>query len=260
METESFTVSEFAKYTGVSIRTLHYYEEKDLMNPNRDKMTGHRIYHKADAIRLHQITIMKSLGFRLREIKQYIQSDNLDSHFRDILKLQETKLTQDRERIDTALETIQRTVHLIDQEEEIESNFLFSLILAMQTEKQQKEISKPIMKDEVWSKLFDATLSEKMQWEQKLLQFFKEVKRLAGKPSDNPEVIRMLEQLQNDLLEALNFQNYQELEQIFKIDHEQKENQENINQFLEEMDKLIYVPLTKKEEEWLDQVLDQFFN
>ncbi len=218
MDIEAFTVSEFATYTGVSIRTLHYYEEKKLMNPSRDKATGHRLYNKDDGIRLHQITIMKSLGFRLSEIKEYIQTDNLDLRFRDTLRLQEEKLKQDRERIDIALETIQRTVHLIYQEKEIDCILLFSLISGMQSEKQQKEIAKPIMKDEVWTKLFDVTLSEKMHWEQKLLHFFKEVKRLAGKPSDQPEVVEMLQQLQNDLLEILELQDYQELKQIFKMD------------------------------------------
>ncbi len=37
-------------------------------------------------------------------------------------------------------------------------------------------------------------------------------------------------------------------------------NQEKINQFLEEWDKLMYVPLTKKEEAWLDQIIEDFFN
>ncbi|WP_058306428.1 MerR family transcriptional regulator [Gracilibacillus massiliensis] len=260
METESFTVSEFASYTGVSIRTLHYYEEKNLMHPHRDRKTGHRIYRRKDAIRLHQITILKSLGFPLSEIKQYIQSDNMDLGFRDTLKIQEKKLKKDRERIDTSLEIIHRTVHLIDQEKEIDSTFLFSLIAGMQTEKQQREISKSILKDEALAKIFDVTLSEKMHSEQKLLNLFKEVKRLAGKPSDHPEVIRMLEKLQTYLFETLELQDYQELTQIFTIDLEEEENQEKINQFLKDWDKLMYLPLTKQEEAWLDQIVAEFFN
>ncbi|UOQ83702.1 MerR family transcriptional regulator [Gracilibacillus salinarum] len=161
METECFTVSVFAAYTGVSIRTLHYYEEKGLMNPKRDRMTGHRMYDKDDAIRLHQIVTMKFLGLPLKEIKSYIQSDNLDIRFKDTLRLQETKLKEERERIDIALEAIQRTTYLIEKEQEINSNLLFSLISGMQSEKQQKEMAKPIMKDDVLSKLFDAAITEK---------------------------------------------------------------------------------------------------
>ncbi|GAB2536734.1 MerR family transcriptional regulator [Gracilibacillus alcaliphilus] len=259
MEEESFTVSQFATYTGVSVRTLHYYEEKGLMQPNRNQTTGHRTYKKDDAIRLHQIMTMKFLGFQLGEIKKYIQSDQLDLRFKDTLRMQEAKLKEDKERIEMALETIERTVHLIDQEQEIDSQLLFSLLSNMQSEKRQMEIAKPIMKEEVWSRLFDSSVTEKMRWEQFMLQFLKEVKRVAGMPVDDPEVTTLLKQLLNYLVELLGLDSLEDLEHIFQIDIYQQENEEQINQFLKEMEKLTYIPLTKQEEAWLEAAFGHFY-
>ncbi|UOQ83701.1 hypothetical protein [Gracilibacillus salinarum] len=81
---------------------------------------------------------------------------------------------------------------------------------------------------------------------------------MSGKPADDPQVEAMLEHFLNYLLEKLDLQSYQELEQIFKMDLGQKENQEKIDQYLEEMDKLFYIPLTTKEEAWLGYIIEQY--
>lgn len=259
MDSESFTVSEFAAYTGVSVRTLHYYEEKKLMQPKRNQ-AGHRIYDKADAMRLHQIVTMKFLGLPLADIKKYIQSDALDLGFKDTLLLQEAKLREDKAQIETALETIQRTVHLMDQEEEIDSDLLFSLVSGIQTEKKQGEITKPMMKEEIWSRLSGLTTLEKMEHEKRLLQFFKEMKRLIGRSPEDPEVTAMVEQYVDYLLRLLKLDRIQDLEGIFKMDIHHEENEEQIQQFLKEMERLSYIPFNKQEEDWLEAVFDHFYH
>ncbi|WP_130858882.1 MerR family transcriptional regulator [Gracilibacillus phocaeensis] len=258
MDSEAFTVSEFAAYTGVSVRTLHYYEEKELMQPKRNQ-AGHRIYDKNDAMRLHQIMTMKFLGLPLAAIKKYLQSDALDLGFKDTLLLQQAKLREDKAQIETALETIQRTVHLMDQEEEIDSDLLFSLVSGIQSEKKQEEMTKPMMKEEIWSRLFGLTIMEKMEYEQKLLQFLKALKRLTGRPPEDPEVTAVVEDYFDYLLGLLKLDRIQDVEGIFKMDIHHEENEEQILQFLQEMERLSYIPFNKKEEAWLGEVFDHFY-
>ena len=57
-----------AKQSGVSIRTLHYYEEIGLLVPER-RANGYRVYGPEDLLRLQQILIQKSMGFALETIR-----------------------------------------------------------------------------------------------------------------------------------------------------------------------------------------------
>jgi DNA-binding transcriptional MerR regulator len=62
-------VGELAKRTGVSVRTLHWYEEIGLMSPSQRSEAGHRLYAAEDLGRLQQIRSLRQLGFSLDEIR-----------------------------------------------------------------------------------------------------------------------------------------------------------------------------------------------
>lgn len=62
-------VGELAERTGVSVRTLHYYEEIELLRPSHRSSAGHRLYTPADVRRLSHIKSLRQLGFSLDEIK-----------------------------------------------------------------------------------------------------------------------------------------------------------------------------------------------
>lgn len=70
----SWKVGELAKQTGLSVRTLHYYDQIGLLVPSRNKGNGHRLYTETDIVRLQQIVALKHLGFSLDEIKEFLQS------------------------------------------------------------------------------------------------------------------------------------------------------------------------------------------
>ncbi|HKZ27538.1 MAG TPA: MerR family transcriptional regulator [Rubrobacteraceae bacterium] len=62
-------VGELAERTGLSVRTLHYYDEIGLLSPSRRTAAGHRLYTAGDVVRLQQIRSLKHLGFGLEEIQ-----------------------------------------------------------------------------------------------------------------------------------------------------------------------------------------------
>jgi DNA-binding transcriptional MerR regulator len=69
METRAWKVGELAKSTGLSIRTLHFYEEIGLLSPSARTESGHRIYGEKDLLRLQQILSLKQMGLPLDNIK-----------------------------------------------------------------------------------------------------------------------------------------------------------------------------------------------
>jgi DNA-binding transcriptional MerR regulator len=62
-------VGELAKQTGLSVRTLHYYDEIGLLSPSYRTETGYRLYVAGDIARLQQIKSLRQLGLSLEEIR-----------------------------------------------------------------------------------------------------------------------------------------------------------------------------------------------
>lgn len=72
------TVNEVSKLTGVSVRTLHYYDEINLLKPTKITESGYRLYDEASLERLQQILLFRELEFPLKEIKQILDSPGFD--------------------------------------------------------------------------------------------------------------------------------------------------------------------------------------
>jgi DNA-binding transcriptional MerR regulator len=91
----AWKVGELARRTGLSVRTLHYYDEIGLLSPSRRTDSGHRLYTAGDVVRLQQIKSLQQLGFRLREIRECL--DRPDFPLQRVLQLHLSRL---RERIE----------------------------------------------------------------------------------------------------------------------------------------------------------------
>ena len=72
------TVNEVSKLTGVSIRTLQYYDTIGLLTPTEYTEAGYRLYDDTAMERLQQILLFKELEFPLKEIKRIIDSPNFN--------------------------------------------------------------------------------------------------------------------------------------------------------------------------------------
>jgi DNA-binding transcriptional MerR regulator len=91
----AWKVGELAGRTGLTVRTLHYYEEIGLLSPSRRTDAGHRLYAAGDVVRLQQIKSLRALGFSLREIR-----DCLDQSDFPLERVIELHLSQLKEKIE----------------------------------------------------------------------------------------------------------------------------------------------------------------
>ncbi len=72
-------IKEFAELTGVSVRTLHYYDEIDLLKPSYvDKQNGYRFYDENSLERMQEILFYRELDFSLKSIAEILASPNYD--------------------------------------------------------------------------------------------------------------------------------------------------------------------------------------
>ncbi|MRI64821.1 MerR family transcriptional regulator [Gracilibacillus thailandensis] len=104
----SMQVKEVAALTGVSVRTLHHYDEIGLLSPTKSAENGYRIYSDEDLATLQQILFFRALDFPLKKIKEIMSS----SHYNrlEALEMQRNMLLDKQKNITTMLETIEKTI------------------------------------------------------------------------------------------------------------------------------------------------------
>lgn len=71
----SYTVSELARNSHVTVRALHHYDAIGLLVPSRRNAAGYRLYSEADARRLARITVLRELGFSLEATRELLAGD-----------------------------------------------------------------------------------------------------------------------------------------------------------------------------------------
>src|SRR4030042_3897192 len=103
-----YTVKKLAGLAGVSVRTLHYYDEIGLLKPESRSASGYRHYNEDAVIRLQQIMFFRELDFSLDEIRKIITRPDFD--VLEALQSHRVLLTKRAERIDELLATVDKTI------------------------------------------------------------------------------------------------------------------------------------------------------
>ena len=85
------TVGDLARLAGVSVRTLHHYDEIGLLEPSQHTEAGYRVYGDGDVADLQQILFFKELGFGLADIRRLMNDPSFDRA--DALRMQRRMLT-----------------------------------------------------------------------------------------------------------------------------------------------------------------------
>ncbi|MFZ4100112.1 MAG: MerR family transcriptional regulator [Chlamydiia bacterium] len=117
----AYTVKQLSKLSGVTIRTLHYYEEIGLLVPAYHGSNGYRYYEEAELLELQQILFFKELGFTLKQIQKVVGRTDFDhvmalhSH-RKALKREWEKIGQLLKTIDGTIEHLKGNQKMKDQE------------------------------------------------------------------------------------------------------------------------------------------------
>lgn len=98
-------IKEFADFTGVSVRTLHYYDEIGLLTPAFvDNATGYRYYDEHSLLRMQQILFYRELDFSLKSIGEMLSSHHYDKN--RALQQQKHLLTLKKERLERLISAV----------------------------------------------------------------------------------------------------------------------------------------------------------
>lgn len=103
-----YTVQKLGQLSGVSSRTLRYYDEIGLLKPARVNTSGYRIYGEKEVDCLQHILFYRELGFNLDLIKQIMTSASFDETL--ALHDHHEKLLEERRRLDLLIENVEKTI------------------------------------------------------------------------------------------------------------------------------------------------------
>jgi MerR family transcriptional regulator, thiopeptide resistance regulator len=76
--TMAYTVKKLAKISGVSVRTLHFYDEVGLLKPAYYGSNGYRFYEEEQLVILQHLLFFRELGFELKQIKKVLGRSDFD--------------------------------------------------------------------------------------------------------------------------------------------------------------------------------------
>ncbi len=200
MSKKLWKVGELAWRTGLTVRTLHHYDEIGLLSPARTSESGHRLYTDADIMKLHQIITLKQLGFALDEIGRMLNSPSYQPT--TLLGMQLDRVNRQIEELTSLRE------HLLDIKGMLRSGTAASseaLMMAIQMARMSKSPHfEPQQMEEAkrrFGKLKTEELARRFEEGTRSLQQWRHCME-AGLELNDPEVIELAKQWQHEL-EAL---------------------------------------------------------
>jgi DNA-binding transcriptional MerR regulator len=102
----SYSAGHVARLSGVSVRTLHHYDEIGLLSPTGRTRAGYRQYDSDDLARLQQILCYRALGFDLRKIATILDDPRIDTL--DHLRQQRELLRSKADHLEAMVRTVEK--------------------------------------------------------------------------------------------------------------------------------------------------------
>ena len=120
----AYTVRQVADLSGISVRTLHFYDETGLLKPAAVSATGYRYYEKPQLLMLQQILFYRELGFELKEIKSILNR----ADFEKVTALESHRAVLEKAlvRTKTLIATIDKTIEHVKGTREMNIEDMFA--------------------------------------------------------------------------------------------------------------------------------------
>ncbi len=128
-----YTVKQLSELANITVRTLHHYDDIDLLKPSKVGANGYRYYDDAALLRLQQILFYREIGLELMQIKDIL--DSPDFNLLSALRSHRETIRERQNRLENLIETIDNTIERLEGNTTMSDKQLFEGF----SEEQQKE-------------------------------------------------------------------------------------------------------------------------
>lgn len=118
-----YTVKKVSELSGVTVRTLHFYEEVGLLKPAYYGANGYRYYEEKELLQLQQILFFKELGFTLKQMQKVIGRNDFDQLA--TLYSHKKAIRQEWEKMGQLIKTIDKTIKHLEGKRKMKDQEIF---------------------------------------------------------------------------------------------------------------------------------------
>ena len=142
-----YSVKNLSELAGISIRTLHHYDEIGLLKPALRAESGYRYYGKAELLRLQQILFYRELDYPLKDIRKVLDDPEFD--LIESLEFHKKELKQRLSRLSGLLATIDKTIVKLKNQETMNDEEMYEGFSDIDVRAMRNEAIKNYGDDEV---------------------------------------------------------------------------------------------------------------
>lgn len=201
-----YTIGKFGEKTGLSRRTLRFYEELGILLPGERNESGHRLYGLEELAILQRIQSLKFIGYSLQEIKKILSTEEITLEtITKSLPIQRKILVHKREELDRAISAIDHVHHLLQNDIPLDWNALIPLLYSIEFEDEQTDWVKEHFQDDLRKSLINIPKEQRKELDKEWLLILAEVKALIKNnvPPHAPEAQQVLIQMKDIFLKTI---------------------------------------------------------
>lgn len=148
-----YSIGKLAKLSNITVRTLRYYDEIELLKPTKIEVGGHRYYDDVALAKLHNIMMLKEMGFDLETIHEIIGNQVKSS--KELLLMRLEIIKQEQAQLEHMQNNIHEILQLMDMEGTNNWQAIFSTI--------SKQYSRPKDFKSIWNDYFNEDEIDKLK-------------------------------------------------------------------------------------------------
>lgn len=203
-----FTIGEFAHESGVSVRTLRYYDSIGLLIPSDYSEGGHRLYSKDELTILNKIKALQFLGFSLKDIKDMLEKNIVEGGILlNSLNFQKNLFEARRLEIINVLTDLTHMIDVVKSEKVVNIEVFCAMLQKLMFEEDTEKWFKEHFSTEIVDKFLNINKSEEINLDKKWTKVLSEIKQLSfdeAKPYSNEsqETVEILVQLMDETMKG----------------------------------------------------------
>lgn len=177
-----YKVKEVAGLVGVSVRTLHHYDQIGILKPDSVTNAGYRLYTDNDLEKLQQILFFKELDFNLQEIKTILENPNFNKV--NALKIHKDLLIEKKKRLERIIKSVENTLDSIEGGIEMNRKGMFEAFDVSEIEKYKEKYAEETKKKYGNTKAYEESEKKtskytKNDWSKLMTRFDEIYKKIA---------------------------------------------------------------------------------
>lgn len=237
--TNMYSIGQFAKKTGLTIRALRYYDEKGLLTPAHISQGGQRLYNDDNILTVQKIVTYKYLDFTIEEIKALLHEEN---SLIESLQQQRHLLEQKRQQLDKVIASVDTAIKIHEKISVIEPTIFLLVLNSILTEEQQRTYLEQYLPLSVIDKIYGVLNDDLIELNRQYIEVAYAIKLAYKEQVSDEQLFALFQQFLNIIPRPIQI----EIAQAFA------------DVQIEELDDWLFPsPFTKEEEEWVMKQMER---